>query len=181
MDSFLYISNAILWVFMIIQLAILVTFAKLVAKFLNRFHLSGRQAAMLSLQTGEKAPLFREKDQNNNMIKLSDYDGNKTLLIFKSDSCPVCKDLLDQLPALKEAAASTRIIVVAAEGDNVTHQDSANGIHFVRSNEVISNYFITKFPTVLVINEYGTILNIESVGHYEQVEQMLFGRTRHAS
>jgi thioredoxin-dependent peroxiredoxin len=46
---------------------------------------------MITLQAGDKAPLFKAKDQNGKTISLSDYKGKKVILYFyPEDDTPVC-------------------------------------------------------------------------------------------
>lgn len=45
----------------------------------------------MALQTGDKAPDFEEKDQNGNLVRLSDYNGKKVVLYFyPKDDTPGC-------------------------------------------------------------------------------------------
>lgn len=46
---------------------------------------------MTHLKVGDKAPDFEAKDQNGNLIKLSDYKGKKLILYFyPKDNTPTC-------------------------------------------------------------------------------------------
>lgn len=36
----------------------------------------------MKLRTGDKAPSFELRDQNNNMVKLSDFEGRRVLVYF---------------------------------------------------------------------------------------------------
>lgn len=46
---------------------------------------------MEALQQGDKAPAFKAKDQNGNIVSLADYKGNKVVLFFyPEDDTPTC-------------------------------------------------------------------------------------------
>lgn len=46
---------------------------------------------MTHLKAGDKAPSFEAKDQNGNIVKLSDYKGKKLILYFyPKDNTPTC-------------------------------------------------------------------------------------------
>lgn len=45
----------------------------------------------MALQVGDKAPAFEAKDQNGNLVKLSDFSGKKVVLYFyPKDDTPGC-------------------------------------------------------------------------------------------
>src|SRR4051812_48882344 len=46
---------------------------------------------MITLQPGDKAPVFKAKDQNGKTVTLNDYKGRKVILYFyPEDDTPVC-------------------------------------------------------------------------------------------
>jgi peroxiredoxin Q/BCP len=46
---------------------------------------------MITLQEGDKAPAFKGKDQNGNLVSLADYKGKKLVLYFyPEDDTPTC-------------------------------------------------------------------------------------------
>jgi peroxiredoxin Q/BCP len=78
----------------------------------------------MSLSAGDKAPDFRAKDQNGNLISLSDFKGKKLVLYFyPKDDTPGCTaqacNLRDNLPAL--SAAGYQVIGVSTD-DEKSHQ-----------------------------------------------------------
>jgi thioredoxin-dependent peroxiredoxin len=59
----------------------------------------------MQLNIGDKAPDFSQKDQNGNIVNLSDYKGKKVILYFyPKDNTPGCTvqacNLNDNLPAI---------------------------------------------------------------------------------
>jgi len=78
----------------------------------------------MTLQPGDKAPDFSSKDQNGNLIQLSDFSGSKLVLYFyPKDDTPGCTaqscNLRDNLPALK--AAGFQVLGVSVD-DEKSHQ-----------------------------------------------------------
>jgi len=104
---------------------------------------------MTHLKVGDKAPEFEAKDQNGNLVKLSDYKGKKLILYFyPKDNTPTCTteacNYRDNYSALKKDGYE--VIGVSADSEK-RHQN-----------------FIAKFdlPLMLladtekeVINAYG--------------------------
>lgn len=76
---------------------------------------------MNKINEGEKAPQFEGKDQDGNMIKLSDYSGKKVILYFyPKDDTPGCTkeacNLRDNYQALKDQGFE--IIGVSADTES---------------------------------------------------------------
>jgi peroxiredoxin Q/BCP len=82
----------------------------------------------MKLQVGDPAPLFEGKDQNGNMIKLSDYQGKKVVLYFyPKDDTSGCTaqagDLRDNKEALQRAGYE---IIGVSTDDELSHQKFMN-------------------------------------------------------
>lgn len=78
----------------------------------------------MKLAIGEKAPGFEQKDQDGNLVKLSDFEGKKVILYFyPKDDTPGCTaqacNLNENLPALQ--AKGFEIIGVSVDGQKA-HQ-----------------------------------------------------------
>ena len=78
----------------------------------------------MNLNIGDKAPQFEQKDQNGNIVKLSDFVGKKVVLYFyPKDDTPGCTaqacNLNENLPAM--TAKGFEIIGVSVDGEK-THQ-----------------------------------------------------------
>ncbi|MEA5403355.1 thioredoxin-dependent thiol peroxidase [Arcicella sp. DC2W] len=78
----------------------------------------------MKLAIGEKAPDFEQKDQDGNLVKLSDFEGKKVILYFyPKDDTPGCTaqacNLNENLPALQ--AKGFEIIGVSIDGQKA-HQ-----------------------------------------------------------
>ncbi|MFC4768171.1 TlpA family protein disulfide reductase [Effusibacillus consociatus] len=174
-------SNILLWIFMIIQLGIIFLLSKLIANFLNRFRLSQGKIEQLKLNIGDRAPLFREWDQNKNLVKLAENNGKNTLLVFTSAGCNICKEVLPQLPLLSTSFPSLRIIVVSRDLNVELIKTLPPEIHFIGSEEIMENYFIQKVPTVVVIDENGIITELETINTFRHLTSILEHLSRKAS
>lgn len=78
----------------------------------------------MALNIGDKAPSFEQKDQNGNIVKLSDFSGKKVVLYFyPKDETPGCTaqacNLNENLPSLN--AKGFEIIGVSVDGEKA-HQ-----------------------------------------------------------
>jgi thioredoxin-dependent peroxiredoxin len=73
----------------------------------------------MNLNIGDKAPQFEQKDQNGNIVKLSDFAGKKVVLYFyPKDDTPGCTaqacNLNENLPSMN--AKGFEIIGVSVDG-----------------------------------------------------------------
>ncbi|RDB05491.1 thioredoxin-dependent thiol peroxidase [Runella aurantiaca] len=73
----------------------------------------------MALQVGEKAPLFEAKDQNGNVVKLTDFHGKKIVLYFyPKDDTPGCTAQACSLRDSYDAMLARGYVVLGASVDN---------------------------------------------------------------
>jgi peroxiredoxin Q/BCP len=73
----------------------------------------------MALQIGDKAPLFEAKDQDGNVVKLSDFQDKKIVLYFyPKDSTPACTAQACSLRDNYEAFLAKKYIVLGVSADN---------------------------------------------------------------
>lgn len=114
----------------------------------------------MKLAIGEKAPDFEQKDQDGNLVKLSDLKGKKVILYFyPKDDTPGCTaqacNLNENLPALQ--AKGFEIIGVSIDGQKA-HQK-----------------FIKKYDLKFTLLSDEDHQLVEAYGVW--VEKSMYGRT----
>ncbi|MDF7819404.1 thioredoxin-dependent thiol peroxidase [Runella sp. MFBS21] len=73
----------------------------------------------MALQVGEKAPQFEAKDQNGNVVKLSDFQGKKVVLYFyPKDNTPACTAQACSLRDNYEALLAKGYVVLGVSIDD---------------------------------------------------------------
>lgn len=73
----------------------------------------------MALQVGEKAPLFEAKDQNGNVVKLTDFQGKKIVLYFyPKDDTPGCTAQACSLRDSYDSMLARGYVVLGASVDN---------------------------------------------------------------
>jgi thioredoxin-dependent peroxiredoxin len=114
----------------------------------------------MAVEVGQQAPDFESKDQNGNMVKLSDYRGKKVVLYFyPKDNTPGCTaqacDLRDNYDALQKAGYE---VIGVSSDSGKSHQK-----------------FIQKFelPFTLLADEDKSVH--EKFGTW--VEKSMYGKT----
>ena len=145
------------------------------------------------LKTGEKAPDFKGKDQNGNVITLSSFKGKKLIMYFyPKDNTPACTvqacNLRDNYVALKKKGYA--IVGISADDEKMHKKFSdKNLLPFPliadTDKKIIQAYDVwgeKKFMgrifdginrTTFIIDEKGVIekviLNVKTKSHTEQI------------
>ena len=79
--------------------------------------LTWRPAEVFPATREQKAPDFELKDPHDNIVRLSDYDGNIVLLNIWATWCPPCRDEVPALIRLQETYADDGVQVVGVAID----------------------------------------------------------------
>jgi len=147
----------------------------------------------MALQVGEKAPSFEAKDQDGNIVKLSDFQGKKVVLYFyPKDDTPGCTaqacSLRDNYEAL--LAKGYAVLGVSAD-DEKSHKKFANkyslpfplladpehniieAYHVWAEKSMYGKTYMGIVRTTFIIDENGVIQEIiskiDTKNHAEQV------------
>jgi thioredoxin-dependent peroxiredoxin len=147
----------------------------------------------MALQIGDKAPVFEAKDQDGNIVKLSDFQGKKLILYFyPKDSTPACTAQACSLrDSYKAMLAQGYAVVGVSIDDEKSHKKFANKYslpfplladtehHIVEAYGVwgekmlYGKKYMGTVRTTFVIDENGIIQEIfskiDTKNHAEQV------------
>ncbi len=146
-----------------------------------------------TLNVGDKAPLFKGKDQNGNSFSMADFKGKNVVIYFyPGDDTPVCtvqsSNLRDNFGLLKKAGL--HLIGISPDGVNshkkfVTKYDLPFTLVADESKEIVNKYgvwgeknlygnkVIGVHRTTFIINEKGIIVKIflkpKNKAHAEEI------------
>lgn len=119
----------------------------------------------IPLETGEFAPDWNLVSSNGKMVTLSDYRGKLVLIDFFFAGCPPCIEILPDLNSLykKYRDQGLQIIGISSIDTKKTLEyfKERHGINYpllLDSQDVVTEYNITHFPTFLLIDKKGEIL-----------------------
>lgn len=115
--------------------------------------------------SGQLAYEFEAEDMDGNVIKLSDYRGQKVFLNFWASWCPPCKV---EMPHLKEFSTAQDEVVVLGVNVNTSETDLANVQSFLDEFDVdytnvhgtqkmFNLYRVQSLPTSYIIDSQGVI------------------------
>ncbi|RPA67171.1 thioredoxin-dependent thiol peroxidase [Cyclobacteriaceae bacterium YHN15] len=148
----------------------------------------------MSLEVGKKAPEFEAKDQNGNLVKLSDFKGKKVVLYFyPKDNTPGCTAQACNLRDNHEALQKAGYVVLGVSSDSEkSHQkfiekqnlpftllaDEDLKVHEAYGTWVEKSMYGRKYMgtarTTFIIDENGNLSEIiEKVNTKEHTNQIL--------
>ncbi|KZE39340.1 peroxiredoxin [Brevibacillus parabrevis] len=181
MEKALLVSNLLLWIVVLIQLALFVVFAKLVVRFLNGFQAKGEtKVESVTLQAGDKAPMFWEKDQHGVMQSLEKNENKFTLLLFISETCGVCEKILKQLPQVELADRNLRIFVVSTTSLG-PKEDLVKDFPLLKAGDLFQAYRIKALPTGVLISPDKHIVSTSEIPEINRLYQLLGKAVQEAS
>ncbi len=119
---------------------------------------------------GLKAPYFELKDENGNIVRLSDLKGYVTLLVFCKTTCKVCKkyipyDVKYVFDKYKDKGFKTLIMVMdTVRPEKVKKMKEELGIEEIpcifATEEILRKYRILGSPTTFLLDKDLTIKRI---------------------
>ncbi len=141
---------------------------------------SGALITPEGLERGLEAPNFEAVElSTKRLIRLSDFQGRRVLLVFVSQTCSPCRDLM---PHLNEVASGYRDKVEVLA---VCHGSESACAEFGRlyllkpilladpTNKIAAQYGTTITPFAFLVNEDGIILIRGVVNSLPQLEALL--------
>ena len=126
---------------------------------------------IVDIRVGSEAPDFTLTDTEGNKFNLSDYEGEKVVVLeFMSMSCGTCKNFEEN--ALKSYCNETMPedveVISITQTKNVDENDLAErtdemGWEFIKGmNDITDAFGAERSPTVVIIDKDGVITFLES-------------------
>jgi peroxiredoxin len=125
------------------------------------------------LDVGEEAPDFELCDLSGRKVRLSDFRGNRVLLVFQDPGCGPCQELASELEMRVSASqrdSSQVQVVMVSRGGLAKNQEKARKdritfpILLQERWEVSKLYATFAVPVAYVIDKNGLIENPVAVG-----------------
>lgn len=173
MENFLLISNILLWTVVIVLIVFMYLLTKLVVDFLNKFRLSNQTVQKNELGAGQVAPIFRETDRQGNVVVLSENMGKNTYILFTSHTCGICKTIIPQIQTEEMNLGGSRFIIVSDNYDSTIKEPK--NVNWIISNGLMKAYFIEMVPTLVTVNQKGTVTSIDAILQYEDIIKVING------
>ncbi|WP_410770611.1 TlpA family protein disulfide reductase [Fontibacillus sp. BL9] len=122
---------------------------------------------------GDFLPLFKGRDQTGRKVKSEELPGRVSKLIFLSDSCGSCIEVLKQL-----ASHSQKNHFLVLKSDPEPYSDADLGdisykFPILRSSKIVEMFGIQRVPTVVTVNAEGRIQSVDELADPGQLGSCL--------
>ncbi len=181
----LIVSNALLWVLVIVLAGVVLALLRQVGILHERVAPAGALMLRSGPKPGETAPELEIVDWSGEARRIggSAADGRSTLLFFLSPTCPVCKTLLPVLDSVRAAEDRWLRVVLASDGPRPEHTAFVREHRLDRRSYVLSTalglaYRVGKLPYAVLIDEQGIVRATGLVNSREHFESLFEAKER---
>ena len=179
MSEGLAISNAALWLVVVVLALVVLALARQVGLLHARLGPVGALALAGGPQPGEAAPVLELESFAGHPVKIGGADaaGRSTLLVFVAPSCPVCRTLLPALRSLAKRERSLRV-VLASDGPRAEHEPFVREHALAELGYVLSQalglaYRVPRLPWAVLVDARGVLRSQGLVNSREHLESLL--------
>jgi methylamine dehydrogenase accessory protein MauD len=175
----LAISNAVLWVLVLVLAAVVLALVRQVGVLHERVAPAGALMLQRGLAVGEAAPALDVSDLEGRPQRIGGAraDGRSTLLLFVSPTCPVCKSLL---PAVKSSRKDERRwldVILASDGGAEEQRafvraQALENIPYIVSAPLGLAYQVSRLPFAALLDEGGILRARGLVNSREHLESL---------
>ncbi len=185
MTPALLVSNALLWVLVLVLAGVVLALLRQIGVLHERIAPAGALAVRGGPKVGEGAPEMVLEDWSGRPLRVGGVaeDGLCTLLFFTSPTCPVCKTLLPVVASVAEAERSWLRVVVASDGPRAEHETFVTRHGLERGSYVLSAplglaYQVARLPYAVLVDEKGIVRASGLVNSREHLESLFEAKER---
>lgn len=180
MTEALLVSNAVLWIVVVVLAGVVVALARQVGVLYERVAPAGALMLGRGPAVGEAAPVVAAPVLGGGTVEVGgrSADGRRTLLFFVSPTCPVCKTLLPVVRSLVRAERGRLRVVLASDGPLEEHEafvrtHELDDFPYVLSPTLGITYQVGKLPYAVLLDGEGVIRSKGLVNTREHLESLL--------
>ena len=181
----LIVSNALLWILVVVLAAVVLALLRQVGILHERVAPVGALLAHGGPKAGEKAPELELPSWSGEAQRLGGpaADGRSTLLFFLSPSCPVCKTLLPVLDSVRSDERRWLRVVLASDGPRAEHEafvreHRLERLGYLLSTELGLAYGVARLPHAVLIDAAGVVRAAGLVNTREHLESLFEAKER---
>jgi methylamine dehydrogenase accessory protein MauD len=181
----LLVSNAVLWLALLVLAAIVVALARQIGVLYERVAPAGALMMPRGPAIGDVAPVVTVQALGGGARQIGGPrdDRRSTLVFFLSPTCPVCKTLL---PGLRSAARAERRwldVLLASDGAPAEHEafvraEGLESFPYVLSAALGLTYQVAKLPYAVLLDGRGIVRAKGLVNTREHLESLFEAKER---
>lgn len=175
----LAISNAVLWVLVLVLAAVVLALVRQLGVLHERIAPAGALMLNRGLTVGEPGPVLEVADLagHTHQVGVARVDGRSTLLLFVSPTCPVCKTLLPAIKSSRKDERGWMDVILASDGDTSEQREfvraqGLDGIPYVVSAALGLAYQVSRLPFAALLDEQGILRARGLVNSREHLESL---------
>jgi methylamine dehydrogenase accessory protein MauD len=177
----LLVSNAVLWVLVIVLALVVLALARQVGILHERVAPAGALQPTEGPKVGELTEAMRLEDLEGGSVVIGGAhpDALATFVLFISPTCPVCKSLVPTAKSLAKKEAARMRLIFASDGDSrdqhvaYARDLGLDGYPYVLSQALGMTYQVSKLPFALLIGGDGTLQSKGLVNTREHLESLI--------
>jgi methylamine dehydrogenase accessory protein MauD len=181
----LLVSQVLLWIAVVALAALVFALIRQIGVLHERVAPAGALMGAEAPAVGERAPVFELRDFFGRPQRVGgiDADGRRTLLLFVSPTCPVCKELLPTARSLRKSEGERLRLVLASDGPREEHEAfvARHGLSdeaYLLSAELGRAYEIAKLPHAILLDSEGVVAARGLVNSREHLESLIEAHER---
>ncbi|MDE0884849.1 MAG: methylamine dehydrogenase accessory protein MauD [Myxococcota bacterium] len=178
MSDALAISNALLWVGLIVLGFVVMALTRQIGLLHERLGPAGALAQERGPKVGDAIPRLEFPDIMGAPVAVGgESPGVRTLLFFLSPNCPVCENLLPTLLKVARDEDPGLRLILASDGEPGEHHEfrarkSLEDQAYVLSLELGLKFAVSKLPTAILLDEQGIVRAKGLVNSREHLESL---------
>jgi methylamine dehydrogenase accessory protein MauD len=184
MSDALLVSNALLWLAVVVLAALVAALLRQVGVLHERIAPVGALVTGPVPTVGQPAPVVAARELGGALLELggASADGRATLLFFLSPSCPVCKTLLPVVTRIARSDAARLRVVLASDGPLEEHiafaRDARIELPYVLGSALGLAYRVGKLPWAALVDGSGVLRAQGLVNTREHLESLFEAQAR---
>ncbi len=177
MTELLIASNVLLWIAVVVLALIVFALTRQVGILHERIAPAGALQPTSGPKVGEHASALDVTSLSGDALTIGGASNVRTLVLFVSPTCPVCKALVPTARSL--AKHESLRLIFASDGDSEESHRSyvrdlgLDAYPYVLSQTLGLHYGVSKLPFALLLGEDGTLLSKGLVNSREHLESLI--------
>ncbi len=176
-------SDVLLWGAVLVLAVLVLALLRQIGVLHERIAPAGALLGREQPAPGERAPVYELRDWSGRARRVGGiaHDGRRSLLLFVSPTCPVCKELL--LAARSLARAEDLELIVASDGPRDEHEAFVRRHDLEREAYLLSaelgrGYQVGRVPHAVLLDAEGVVRARGLVNSREHLESLLEAEAR---